>query len=192
MGGLPGAPTRDNLVVRALNAIRARVRLELPALDVTLEKGIPAAAGLGGGSSDAASALKLAQACWGIGLSEAEELALAAELGSDVPFFVTGASVALVQGRGERVSPLPDAASGLGLLLVTPAVRLAAADVFARYDELLAHPSGGEAGDVAVHWLVKPRTGFRDANDLWGAAASPNLRLPRSATSSRRRLIDRG
>lgn len=176
VGGLPGVPTRDNLVQRAVDAIRARLGLDLPALDMTLEKGIPPAAGLGGGSSDASSALKLAQACWGIGLSGAEELALAAELGSDVPFFVTGASVALVQGRGERVSPSPGVRGDLGLLLVTPAVRLSTANVFARYDELGPLPSSEV--DVDTNGLVESAAFLRNANDLWAAAASLEPSLP--------------
>lgn len=187
VGGLPGTATRDNLVQRALDAIRARLGLELPALDITLEKWIPAAAGLGGGSSDAASALKLAQACWGIGLSEAAELALAAELGSDVPFFVSGATVAIVEGRGERVTSLPGVRGEQGVLLVTPPFRLSTADVFARYDELPLAPSRRQPPNVETDRLVESAYRVRDANDLWAAAASlePSLAALRGELEGR-------
>jgi 4-diphosphocytidyl-2-C-methyl-D-erythritol kinase len=159
--GLPGVPVRDNLVLRAAEALRGRLGVELPTLDFRLEKNIPAAAGLGGGSSDCASALKLALVAWGVGLSEAEELELAAELGSDVPFFVSGLGEALVEGRGERVSP-SSVISGGGVLLFTPPIALRTAAVFDRFDHLaLPRLLEGEA-----------------QNDLWPAAASLAPTLP--------------
>lgn len=169
--GLPGAPIRDNLVTRALYALRARVEVPLPALDVVLEKSIPSAAGLGGGSSDCASAIRLAQACWGVGLATEEALALGSELGSDVPFFLSGALAALVEGRGERVTPLPDATDA-GVLLVTPAIALSTARVFARYDDLGVEPRRIALAHVNTRQLVEAAERVRDANDLWPAAAS--------------------
>lgn len=168
--GLPGAPARGNLVLTALDAIRSRVSIALPALDVTLEKNIPVAAGLGGGSSDCASAIRLAQAAWGIGMSKEEELALAAELGSDVPFFLSGLGEALVEGRGERVSPAASISGG-AVLLVTPPIALRTAAVFDRFDEL-NQPNSLEGDSV---------------NDLWPAAASlaPSLSHLRSTLEGR-------
>ena len=99
-------PSHDNLVTQALDAVRSRAEIPMPTLDVTLDKQIPAAAGMGGGSSDCASAIRLAQAVWGVGLSESEEMELAASLGSDVPFFMADTTLALVEGRGERVTPI--------------------------------------------------------------------------------------
>jgi len=161
--GLPGAPsTRDNLVLRALHALRGHAGIDFPPLDVTLDKRIPAAAGLGGGSSDAASALKLAQAAWGIGLAKAEESALGEDLGSDVPFFLSELTEALVEGRGEHVSPSSYAA-GAAVLLVTPPIELKTAAVFDRFDQL------GQPGD----------SHSASANDLWQAAASLEPSLPR-------------
>ncbi|HYI21538.1 MAG TPA: hypothetical protein VEX62_02780 [Candidatus Limnocylindrales bacterium] len=163
--GLAGAPTEGNLVLTALDALRRHVAAELPPIDVTLDKRIPAAAGLGGGSSDAASALKLACECWGIALAPAEELTLAASLGSDVPFFAHDVPVATINGRGEHVSPIaaPDDDIG-GLLLVTPPISLSTAAVFERFDDLPMR-------------LDEDR--LRDANDLWPAAASLEPSLPR-------------
>ncbi len=189
VSGVSGAPTRDNLVTRALNAVRARAEIPLPVLDIVLEKGIPSAAGLGGGSSDCASAIRLAQVCWGVRLSTQEESALGLELGSDVPFFLIGAPAALVEGRGERVTPLADASTA-GLLLVTPPVTLSTARVFARYDDLDPQPGGPGTMGVDVHRLIDSAEGFRDANDLWAAAASlepslPALRAELEAQTSR-------
>lgn len=170
--GLTGAPpTRDNLVLRALDALRAHAGIDFPPLVVTLDKRIPAAAGLGGGSSDAASALRVAQACWGVGLSEAEELALGLELGSDVPFFLSGVGVALVEGRGERITPMPDA-TNLGLLLFTPPLPLSTPRVFDRYDDLGLGLHLPPLANVDTHRLVEADELLRGANDLWPAATS--------------------
>lgn len=157
VSGLPGVPVNGNLVLSAVEGVRARAGVPLPGLEIELDKRIPAAAGLGGGSSDCAAAIELAQACWGIGLSSAHQLELAAALGSDVPFFLAGLSAATVEGRGEAVRPadVPHRA----FVLVTPPVGLSTAAVFARYDDL------GE-------------TTRGDANDLWPAAASLAPSLP--------------
>jgi 4-diphosphocytidyl-2-C-methyl-D-erythritol kinase len=186
VSGMDEVPIRDNLVMRALHAVRARAEIQLPALDVSLEKTIPAAAGLGGGSSDCASAIKLTEAAWGIGLSETEEIALGASLGSDVPFFLSGADIALVEGRGERVTAmrLPGTA---GLLVVTPSIGLSTARVFDRYDDI-----GAEApADYATDFLEFPdlpaaASRLRDSNDLWPAAVSlaPDLDRLRDALES--------
>src|SRR5262245_1234011 len=96
----------QNLAWRAADLLRrgtgtrAGVRLRL-------EKRIPVAAGLGGGSSDAASALLALNALWRLGLSRADLRDLGARLGSDVPFFLGESACALAEGRGERLTPLP-------------------------------------------------------------------------------------
>ncbi len=117
----------DNLVSRAVELLRSRTGVERGAR-VRLVKRIPAAAGLGGGSSDAAAALVAANEGWKLGLSLAELTRLAAQLGSDVPFFLRGGA-AICRGRGERV----EAAAGLGPLhfvVVRPPVGLTTAAVY--------------------------------------------------------------
>jgi 4-diphosphocytidyl-2-C-methyl-D-erythritol kinase len=170
--GLDDIPVRSNLVQRALDAVRARAEAPLPALDAALEKRIPVAAGLGGGSSDCASAIKLAQAAWGIGLADADELALGARLGADVPFFLGGHEMAFVEGVGERVTPMRSMAPA-GLLLLTPAFELSTARVFERFDV----GGGEEPADFSTDLqefpdLPSAASRLRDANDLWPAAAS--------------------
>jgi 4-diphosphocytidyl-2-C-methyl-D-erythritol kinase len=117
----------DNLVVRAVELIRRCAGVRRGAR-LTLVKRIPTAAGLGGGSSDAAAALVAANAVWKLGRSRGELAAWAAELGSDVPFFLAD-SAAICRGRGERVEPV----KGLGALcfvVVYPPEGLSTAAVY--------------------------------------------------------------
>jgi 4-diphosphocytidyl-2-C-methyl-D-erythritol kinase len=96
--GVPG----DNLAARALAEFRSRRGTELPPLALTIQKRIPVAAGLGGGSADAAATLRIANELAGRPLDPEELLRLAADLGSDVPSQLDPRPV-LVQGTGERV-----------------------------------------------------------------------------------------
>ena len=91
----------ENLVLRAVDLLRRRTGVNRGA-SVRLVKRIPAAAGLGGGSSDAAAALVAANLGWRLGLSPAELADAAAQLGSDVPFFLSGGP-AICRGRGEQI-----------------------------------------------------------------------------------------
>jgi 4-diphosphocytidyl-2-C-methyl-D-erythritol kinase len=100
----PSLPASDdNLVVRAAKLFRGRANIT-SGITIALEKKIPHGAGLGGGSSDAASTLLGLNELFAAGLPQDELLKLAAQLGSDVPFFVVG-SAALCRGRGEIVVP---------------------------------------------------------------------------------------
>ncbi len=117
----PGLGTPDNLALRAAAALRTVAGVR-DGVHIELRKAIPVAAGLGGGSSDAAAALLGLSRLWGLGMSVGDLTPLAASLGSDVPFFLRGGT-AMVQGRGERVRPLP----GINLqwlLIVTPAIEV--------------------------------------------------------------------
>jgi 4-diphosphocytidyl-2-C-methyl-D-erythritol kinase len=110
----------DTLVTRALEALGEPRRVQL-------EKRIPVASGLGGGSSDAAAVLRALR-----GRRPVSELyEIARSLGSDVPFFLSGLEVALATGRGDVLRPLPDFPRGYGLLLVPSAQGLSTAEVYA-------------------------------------------------------------
>jgi len=102
---LPGIADEDNLALRALALLRARAGTEQGAW-LDLRKAIPAAAGLGGASADAAAALLAARDLWRLPIPDSELRAIAAELGSDVPFFL-GGGTALATGRGDELEPLP-------------------------------------------------------------------------------------
>ncbi len=120
----------DNLAVRAAQAIRHRFSFT-QGLSIELHKRIPMAAGLGGGSSNAAAVLLALHQWWQLPLSPEDMLTLAASLGSDVPFFLTE-GLALCEGRGERLTPLPTywPASMRWLLLLKPTIGVSTATVF--------------------------------------------------------------
>jgi 4-diphosphocytidyl-2-C-methyl-D-erythritol kinase len=107
----------DNLVVRAAKLFRQRANIT-SGITIALEKKIPHGAGLGGGSSDAASTLLALNEVFAAGLRQDELLKLAAQLGSDVPFFVVR-SAAICRGRGEIVVPT-SLATKLRLVLFKP------------------------------------------------------------------------
>jgi 4-diphosphocytidyl-2-C-methyl-D-erythritol kinase len=185
VSGLDAGPLEDNLVLRAIEAARAAVgegpgRPPTPALAARLEKRIPVAAGLGGGSSDAAAAFDGALEAWGAAadLDADRRLHAAAEVGSDVPFFLTGGP-ALVEGRGERVTPLTGVHGHPGILLVTPAVAVRTPDVFAVFDG--ARGAGdGSVRMTSAHLAQELGNGL-SATDLLaraGVLASANDLLP--------------
>lgn len=117
----------SNLVIRGLELLRRRAGIEAGAR-VSLLKRIPAAAGLGGGSSDAAAALAAANVAWRLDWPRERLARIGAELGSDVPlFFYDGASIC--RGRGEIVAPAPKSPV-LHLVVVRPPEGLRTADVY--------------------------------------------------------------
>ena len=117
-GMLGDSPAEENLAYRAAAALARRLRGPRGA-HITLEKHVPVAAGLGGGSSDAAAVLRGLNVLWDAGQSDENLTEIAAEIGSDPPFFVAGGT-AIASGRGEAVEPLADALAP-GILLATPA-----------------------------------------------------------------------
>jgi 4-diphosphocytidyl-2-C-methyl-D-erythritol kinase len=117
----------DNLVLRAARALAAAAGVPARAA-LVLTKRLPIASGIGGGSADAAAALRGLDRLWGLGLGEARLAALAAPLGADIPVCVASRP-ARMAGVGERLSAAP-AIPGCGLLLVNPGVALATPAVF--------------------------------------------------------------
>lgn len=101
------ASPESNLAFRAARLLRERTRNSV-GVEIWLSKHVPVAAGLGGGSSDAAAVLRGLRVLWKLDISDEELSSIGAELGSDVPFFLRGGT-AIASGRGEVVEPLPDA-----------------------------------------------------------------------------------
>lgn len=126
----PELNSTDNLAARAAILLRQRMQKSRGVL-LELHKTIPMAAGLGGGSSDAATVLLALRQWWRLPLSTSDLLEMAAQLGSDVPFFLSS-GLALCEGRGERVTPLAPhwPVSMRWLLLVKPAIAVSTAAVF--------------------------------------------------------------
>jgi 4-diphosphocytidyl-2-C-methyl-D-erythritol kinase len=116
-GPLADEPPERNLAYRAAEALQARTGAE-GGVRIELEKRIPVAAGLGGGSSDAAAVLRGCNELWDCGQDDANLIEIAGEIGSDPPFFIAGGT-ASISGRGEVVRPLPDARAP-AILLATP------------------------------------------------------------------------
>ena len=112
-------PPGENLVWRAAELFHQHARIQ-PSVRMVLLKRIPAGAGLGGGSSDAAAALLGLNELHGKPLNRESLLALGARLGSDVPFFLAGAPLALAWGRGERLLNLPPLPPAPVLIVAPP------------------------------------------------------------------------
>lgn len=157
-GGL--AVDESNLVLRAWRLLEREARRSLPAA-LHLEKRIPHGGGLGGGSSDAAAALKLGNELFGLGLSRTVLLQQAAALGSDVPLFILGGSV-LGLGRGERVFPLRDIPLE-PILIVHPGLYVGTPSVY-RALSSVGYPFPDALPGLANHETPPWR------NDLTGAA----------------------
>ncbi|MDP6056572.1 MAG: 4-(cytidine 5'-diphospho)-2-C-methyl-D-erythritol kinase [Dehalococcoidia bacterium] len=110
-----------NLATKSARVLQERTGITNGAT-ISIEKHIPVSAGLGGGSTDAAAALRGLNRLWKLGLSNDELTEIAADVGSDVPFLIRGGT-ALVQGRGEEVTPIT-AAKIPRFLILTPEVDL--------------------------------------------------------------------
>lgn len=162
--GAPVIDGEDNLAWRAVVAARNEAGNDAP-LELTLDKSLPAAAGLGGGSADAAAALAMMGRL--VGLEADSLLQLAARLGSDVPFCFTGGT-AVVAGTGERLAALDDL-DGFVMGLVVPPIELSTARVFARWDELGA-PQGRPVTGAALPPPLRQHAPL--VNDLEPAAES--------------------
>jgi 4-diphosphocytidyl-2-C-methyl-D-erythritol kinase len=121
---VPSLPVEKNLVFRAAKLLREVVN-ERRGARITLKKVIPLAAGMGGGSSDAAFTLTGLDRLWGTKLGPERLRQIGASIGSDVPFFIDDV-YAIVEGRGERITPL-EGASEVTLLLVNPRIPVSTA-----------------------------------------------------------------
>jgi 4-diphosphocytidyl-2-C-methyl-D-erythritol kinase len=178
--GLP--PPEENLALRAARLLRDRTGYSGGAR-MHLTKTIPVGAGLGGGSSDAAAALRGLDRLWGLGLPHERLVELAAEVGSDVPFFLRGGT-ALAEGRGERITPLPEAPAADILVVVPP---LSIPEKTQRMYSLvgLKDYGDGAAGDRLADALRQGRTlKESDLYDVFGSLAFqafPELQACRQA-----------
>ena len=165
---VPGVPESADLTLRAAHALRAAADTKR-GVAITLAKRIPQAAGLGGGSSDAASVLLALNRLWSLSMSRRDLAAIGVTLGADVPFFL-GETAALARGIGERLTPMSLPTCWLALAM--PAVQVATAEIFAAPELTRSTPSAKM--DVFSEGYGR--------NDLEAVAAS---RFPRVAEALR-------
>jgi 4-diphosphocytidyl-2-C-methyl-D-erythritol kinase len=159
----------DNLVLLAARALIAEARRPVAPIGVSLEKLLPVASGLGGGSSDAGATLRLLRETLELSIDNTRLEALAASLGADGAACLWGAP-AMAQGRGERLSSAPGLPP-LDAVLVNPRVAISTADVYRRFD------AEGRFGDVSP---PAAPDAFEDAADLaaWLAVQRNDLEAP--------------
>ncbi len=168
----PGVPADEtNLVWRAADLLWRSAGRDGPPRDahVRLTKTIPAAAGLGGGSADAAAALAGLNRVWDLRRSARDLMELASRLGADVPFFLVGGT-ALGTGRGDELYPLEDVGA-LGVVIIKPSFGVSTADAYRWCDEDRADRTTIEAPSrrpVDLGWPTGP---VALVNDLEGPVA---------------------
>ncbi|MFC7326684.1 4-(cytidine 5'-diphospho)-2-C-methyl-D-erythritol kinase [Marinactinospora rubrisoli] len=175
----------SNLAARAAELLAREAGVE-PAVRIHLDKSIPVAGGMAGGSADAAAALVACNTLWGAGLSDADLHALAARLGSDVPFPLLGGS-AVGTGRGEHLTPMP-CGGRFSWVFALAEGGLSTAAVFREYDRLRpdAPPPRPDPGLAAA--LAEgdaPALGAALANDLERAALTLRPELRRTLDTGR-------
>lgn len=130
---------RRNLAYRAAELLKLRYGIK-EGVEITLEKSIPVAAGLAGGSTDAAATLRGLNRLWKLGLSMNELADLGGQIGSDVSFCLHGGT-ALATGRGEIIEKLP-APPNCWVILAKPALSVSTADIYGNLDvSTLNHPN---------------------------------------------------
>ncbi len=167
--GIPVPCDETNLVARAARALADRLGVATGAR-IRLEKRVPAGAGLGGGSADAAVTLLLLSKLWRSPLPREELLDVAARLGSDVPFFLHGGE-ADVSGRGERVTPLEDSPAAR-LHLWIPPFSVSTAQVYAAHDR-----RSGASAAMPDRLEVESTPNFLGPNDLASAVLETERRM---------------
>jgi 4-diphosphocytidyl-2C-methyl-D-erythritol kinase len=189
--GEDAGPAEQNLALRAARAYLAAAGLEAsltPGVLIRLEKRVPAGAGLGGGSSDAAATLRGLDRLFEGAVPAHRLIEIAAELGSDVPFFLAPTPHAAATGRGERLEPL-DPHEGVPGIVLVPQVHVSTAEAYAALDR--SRDGGGGAVDAPPAPL--PVSGWPDIaarahNDFEPvvAAAHPEIRAALAALRATR------
>ncbi|UCI32498.1 4-(cytidine 5'-diphospho)-2-C-methyl-D-erythritol kinase [Mesorhizobium sp. B4-1-4] len=166
----PAVPLDDsNLVLKARDALRKSAASErTPPVVIRLEKNLPVASGVGGGSSDAAAALRGLARTWSLDIDGAELARIGLSLGADIPMCLA-AKPLVARGIGDELSMVPDF-SALGLVLVNPGMPLPTADVFAALSHRDNEPLPPLPRSIDFHslrnWLEVTR------NDLEPAAVA--------------------
>lgn len=176
----------DNLVYRAALLMRAHAG-DKSGISIKLNKNIPVAAGLGGGSADAAATLSALNEIWGIRLPLWDLLLLGEKLGSDVPFCLLGGT-ALASGRGERLESLPPCPR-MGLVLVKPPFGVSTASVYHAYD---SSPAGKRPGTGAMIKAVKEKNIDGIVQNLANVLETATISMHPEIAGIKERLLEAG
>ena len=171
----PSLPSdEDNLAWQAVRRLAEAAGLKR-GVHVAIEKRIPAGAGLGGGSSNAATVLTLLNELWGVGYSTEELGRIGAEIGSDVPLFLYG-PVCILRGRGELIESVSQPLSA-DVLLFLPEIHCATPAVYGAWDRMSEHPARPPLKAVLDRFDEPARLAEVLFNDLEApaAAVSPEL-----------------
>jgi 4-diphosphocytidyl-2-C-methyl-D-erythritol kinase len=172
----------DNLVLRAARALAATAGI-WPNAALTLDKHIPVAAGLGGGSADAAAALRLLNRFWGLDWPIERLLPVAAALGADVPACLVGGTI-VGTGRGEILSTVDMDVAGTPILLANPCVAVPTGPVFAGWDGVDHGPLDPAAWRTARNDLAAPAIALAPVvADVLAALAKTGASLVRMSGS---------
>jgi 4-diphosphocytidyl-2-C-methyl-D-erythritol kinase len=167
---VPGVPEEHDLIVRALRLLAAeyarRHGRRAPGVDVAIDKRLPMGGGLGGGSSDAATALIAVNHLWQAGLDREELMALGLPLGADIPFFIFGQN-AFAEGVGERLQPVttPDC----WYVVIEPGVAVPTAAIFCSED-LTRDTKPVRITDFSRHLMIESDHKGFGKNDLQAVA----------------------
>lgn len=181
MRDVPGVPVEHDLAVRAALVLKKTTGTR-HGVSVAIDKRIPQGAGLGGGSSDAATVLVGLNRLWGLGLDVASLAKLGLTLGADVPFFVHGEN-ALARGVGEIVRPVSLPRTWLALAL--PRVQVRTADIYAAPELTRSAPSAKIAVFSASygHNALQPVAASRHPDIARALAALPGARMSGSGAA---------
>ena len=163
-GDLSGVPEHKNLAYRAASALREYVDRDALGATIVLSKNIPTGAGLGGGSSNAATVLNALNDLWQLNLPNIELQKIGLQLGADVPFFVSGLNAAFASGIGETLTPID--LPTRPLLLVNPNVHIATAAVFNHPYLIRNHAHLSPTMNELSHLLNQPNADSPLTNDL--------------------------
>lgn len=168
---VPGVPEAQDLIVRALHLLAAEFERRHgrtpPGIDVEIEKILPMGGGLGGGSSDAATALMAANHLWQAGLNRDELMALGLPLGADIPFFLFG-QTAFAEGVGEALQPVD--VPEYWYVVIEPGVSVPTAAIFSSED-LTRNTEPVTIADFSRCLVNRTNPGLFGKNDLQAVAS---------------------
>lgn len=186
VSGVPVTNSEDNLIIKAAHLLQKEVGSQVGA-SIHLHKEIPVAAGLAGGSTNAAATLRGLNEVWELGLNQEQLMSLARRLGADVPFCLLGGT-AIARGIGEKLTPLP-AAPPFGVILIKPPFGVSTAEVYGGLD---LNNLGKRPNTAALTGVLQQGELPRVAQELCNVLESVTLKLYPELRMIKEQLIEAG